>query len=411
MFHGNAGTLTSAVGETLEALEQGQRCIRVSHQPNFAAYLKLVALFVATDVLAERTGYAPIYIVNDCDVVTNERFSRALLPDFTHPAGHRYLRLRLLGLPSATLAQLAPRPPETWLRETGARIIENFATELRLSRRVRSLDGQLEVEVILADLEYAWHNSQTMSQMTSIFLSRLANLRLALGIVFIPGSAVWREVGPQVVEYLFEHWEAMRAGQRLAAVTVASAGIEDFRTSWLIDRRLAPIWWACSCASRVRLDVAQDMSCFGVCRYCGEAVRLEKRRLSAETEMGRVLPRVGALNLAESMSSDLAFGVSYMSSCTHSLVYSLVAREMNIPVLPQIFLDARGNFSTPVEIISEWRRPPKSAIGIGGAAAVVSQGRASIIYYLSRVKPEDLKTAIQNWAVSGDFDEPLRMTW
>lgn len=115
-FHAVAGTLTPGVRRSLDSMRAGKQWLRVAHQPNFAAYLKVVGMFIAAEEAAVLTGTVPAYIMNDCDVVTNKRFSRVILPDAAHPRGGRYLNVRDSGIPSSLVTFRAGRLPAAWLR-------------------------------------------------------------------------------------------------------------------------------------------------------------------------------------------------------------------------------------------------------------------------------------------------------
>lgn len=412
-FHTLAGTLTPNVNQSLTELSVGRQCVRVAHQPNFAAYLKAFALLVASDEVAKMSGCVPVYLVNDCDVASNDRFARTMMPDFTSPRGMRYLSLPHRGYSSNSLASRRERPSRDWLNASMRLIEENCAMETRLSH-IPQPAGSLTVEDINEDLTLAWEQSQTVSELTTIFLSRLTNVRLNLGVVFLQGHDVWQKVGAEVIGFLLNHWAIVVDAQIRVAGAVSNAGIDRFKTfttGWLTDRQLAPVWWLCQCGSRVRLEFWSGSTTMqGRCQECLVApVNIRLQNVAEEIAAGRLLPRVGALDLAEGLCSEIDVGVSYMGSGIHSLIYALVARELGLGDLPQVFLDINGAFDTPPEQMNRWARPPRAAIGIEEACDIVAAGRASATYYLTRVNIDRLVLGIRNWVSGSDLDRQVTL--
>ena len=409
-FHTTAGTLTPRVRRALEAVAAGRQWLRVAHQPNFAGYLKLVSLFVAAEEAATLLAdTVPAYIMNDCDVVTNARFCRTILPDVTHPRGGRYLSVRNSGEPSSRVMFRAAVPPIEWLRSTIGLIRDNSEHEKRLLWHAAPM-AHVSIEDIISDIEFAWHNSKTLSEMTSILLSRVANVRLQLATVFLPGHALWKSAGPDISTAILSRWPEVVRAQRFVAAQLEAADL-DFNLPWLAEENLAPLWWICLCGSRVRLELETAFgSLRGACDRCHEDALVHTRDVAAQTADGRLMPRVGALDLAENLAGEIRAGITYMSSATHSLATALVAQKLGIGTLPQVFLDVHGSFGTPLEKIVSSAALLRSAVGLDKAREWITEGRASSLYYLSRSPVLALSQAIRRWIRDGNLDDSLEVS-
>jgi hypothetical protein len=404
-FHVRAGTLTPKVAESLDAMASGRQLIRVGHQPNFAAYLKLGSLFIAAEEAAAMIQVVPIYIINDCDVISNETFMRTILPDVTHPRGGVYLSVPLGGKASSSVNFQSSLPAYDWLRSTIGLIRENARGEMKITRQAE-IPSQRSITDIVDDLEFSWHNARTLSEMTSIFLSRMVNIRFGLGTIFLSGHVLWNNVGPIVSAVLMERWTEVVRVQKQIALTIKEMS-PYFNLTWLTDEKLVPLWWVCHCTSRVRLRFRDDNMIFGTCGRCGREIRLPADEVPYEAGLGRLAPRVGALDFAEAMAPELRAGVTYMSSARHGLVYALLAHEMGVKPLPQVVIDIRGNFGTPIEMMLKLRGVPKAAIGFDRAIELISGGRASSVYYATRSDTAALSQSIRRWIRFGELDDEL----
>jgi hypothetical protein len=235
------------------------------------------------------------------------------------------------------------------------------------------------------------------------------NLRLGLPIPFLPGHELWKDVGAAAFGDMLVRWPEVAAAQATVADRLAALDGLRFNWDWLKDAELAPVWWVCDCNRRVRLRFVDGTTIAGRCAGCDADVALASDECTAAIADGRMLPRVGLLDLTEGAVRTLDCGVSYMSSSTHALVYGLVGAELGIAPLAQIFLDVRGRFGTPVERLfdSTWR--PKAASGLVASVDVVRGGRASGLYYLTRLGGGELSGALRRWVLEGDFDDDVNL--
>jgi hypothetical protein len=408
-FHAMAGTLTPRVRQTLDAMRVGRQWLRVAHQPNFAAYLKVVALFIAAEEASLLTDTVPTYVMNDCDVITNKRFCRVILPDVTHPRGGRYLSVRDPGMPSSQVMFRAARPPVGWLQSTIQLIRDNSRQEESLLQHPRP-GVRISVDDIVSDVEFAWHNSATLSEMTGILLSRVANLRLGLGTIFLPGHTLWMSAGTGISTAILGRWPEIARAQKRVASALEEAGL-DLNLSWLTEESLAPLWWVCSCGCRVRLDLETAAGPLrGTCGQCRRKALISVCDVASRTAGGQLMPRVGALDLAENLAGEMRAGVTYTSSAAHSLAAALVARELEIGALPQVFIDIRGFFGTPLEMTTGSAALLRQAVGLDRAKAWIAEGRASSVYYLTRAPVPALAASIRDWIRSGALDDPLEVS-
>ncbi len=347
--------------------------------------------------------------MNDCDIVTNRRFCRTILPDATHPRGGRYLSVRNPGEPSSLVMFRAALPSIEWLGSTIRMIRDNSEHEKKLLWQAAA-KAHISIDDIISDIEFAWHNSRTLSEMTSILLSRVANVRLDLATVFLPGHALWMNVGPDLSTAILSRWPEVVRAQRFVAAQLEAAGL-DFNLAWLMEENLAPMWWICLCGSRVRLELETAFGPLrGTCGRCHEDALVHTRDVASQTADGRLMPRVGALDLAENLAGEIRAGVTYMSSATHSLATALVAQRLGIEALPQVFIDVHGSFGTPIEKLVSSAALLRSAVGLDKARAWIREGRASSLYYLSRSPVPALLEAIRHWIRDGNLDDSLEVS-
>jgi hypothetical protein len=380
--------------------------MRIAHQPNFAAYLKIVSLFMIAEELAPKMDTVSAYIMNDCDVVINERFSRTILPDLIHPRGGRYISVRQASTPSSLVLFRAPVPPIDWLTSTTRLIRENAETEARFLKKTYR-NTPIPTDGVIDDIQFAWSAADNLSHMTGILLSRIVNLRLELGTVFLPGHELWASAGPIVGSAILSRWPEIVKAQLSVASQVTDAGL-DLNLAWLTSESLAPFWWVCTCGSRVSLKFENDRDpLLGLCARCGDAIRIRSSTVASATERGRLIPRVGALDLAENMANELRAGITYVSSASHSLIAALVASKIGVPTLPQIFVNAHGFFGTPIERVADSAPFLSRAVGWGEARKIIGEGRASSIYHATRAPTKSLVHSIRAWALNQELDDPM----
>lgn len=407
-FHAAAGTLTPKVREGLKQVQAHKKWIRVAHQPNFAAYLKVISLFVAAEEVAFLSGAVPVYVMNDFDVASNKRFCRSVLPNIFHPRGISYLSIRNTTPSSSQVMFCAPHPTAQWLQATTELIRSNSKRERALLKNTDS-QGQIDVEELISDLEFSWHNSVSLSEMTGILLSRVVNLRLKLGTIFLPGHALWAQAGPTISTFILDRWAEIARSQKAVAADLENADL-DLGLSWLTKKNLAPLWWVCICGRRTQLDfAAMSWPLSGTCEPCQETIVIHASDLEDQTALGRLIPRVGCLDLTENLAREMRAGITYVSSAPHTLAVALVAERLGMEVLPHIFINSHGYFGTPAEMVGESPALRRSAVGLGNARALIADGRASSVYYLTRSSAPELLSTIQSYIRKGGLDDPLRV--
>lgn len=407
-FHSTGGTLTPEVRNGLMQIQLRKQWLRVAHQPNFGAYLKVISLFVAAEEMALLSGTVPVYVMNDCDVVSNKRFCRSILPDIFHPRGISYLSIRNTSPVSSRVMFLAPRPSAQWLQATTAIMRSNWERERALLKDTGT-QRQIDIEELISDLEFSWHNSISLSEMTGMFLSRVVNLRLELGTIFVPGHALWKHAGPAISTFILDQWMDIAQSQKAIAAELENAGL-DLGLPWLTRENLAPLWWVCSCGRRTQLDfVEMSWPLSGRCEVCHEMIAIHASDVQDQTALGRLIPRVGCLDLTENLAHEMRAGVTYVSSAPHTLVAALVAERAGMEVLPHIFVNAYGYFGTPPEMLHESPALRRSAIGLGNAKELIADGRASSIYYVTRSSIPGLLSAIRTQVRNGRLGDPLKV--
>jgi hypothetical protein len=244
--------------------------------------------------------------------------------------------------------------------------------------------------------------------MATVFLSRLTNIRLGLSVVFVSGTEVWRRMGGDFLCFLLENWGHVVHAQDKVATALADVGLDgDSSVRALRDPETAPVWWRCGCGRRAHLIVTPNsLTLHGSCRVCERTIELPFLAVEEEVAAGKLLPRVGTLNLLEGVATELAAGVSYMSGGLHCLSYALVSQKLGLASLPQLFLSIEGEFCTPPEVMFKRGWWPKGAVGVDEARKLIQSGKGSSIYYLTRSNTELLRSGIRQW-VEADLDGPV----
>lgn len=400
-FHALAGTDTPAVEAAIERLEQGS-AVRMSHQPNFAAYCKLFCLFPALARLADLCGAAPVYVVNDYDSVTDERFRHAKLPDITHPAGFRYIGVPTKKLSNRRVAFTVPKPDPEWLQDLVSTIAENYELEWRRSRRT-SYDKAL-LAAVIDDLEVAHAKATTLTELAAIFLSRLLSLRLNIPIVFVAGHEIWRRHGYGESLDLLEKWAHIREGRSAVQQELLACGFAVEIT----DTEAVPYWWLCACGRRVALlsRAGNEAIADGKCDACSVATSVDFANLEGAAKyVDHILPRVGMQDLIVGTRYGFRSGITYNSSVAHSIPWGLAGELAGEPMMPQMFLTPR--LALPFPIMSHDRSRERQGLpGLNDAVEIVKDASCSSVYALTRLPANILREACWKW-IERDCDEPI----
>ncbi len=402
-FHERAGTMTAGVQNTLDAVAEG-RGLRLSHQPNFAAYCKLAALFPALATIAATSNQGPVYVFNDYDSVTDKRFSRARWPSPLKSIGYYTLGLPVRGNSHAMPAFTVSKPSSEWVAQTGRRIATLSVAE-PLPVRMDRTETERRVSDLIADLEEAHALATTMTDMTAMLLSRIVNVRLSLPVAFVPGSLAWRIYGLESSFALLEIWPHLMENLYEMHAKLAAGGVTGLPRR--LNPEVAPYWWLCDCNWRTALYVGADGSSKEWrtdCRHCrqSEAVTVSVGRL--DELRGRLLPRVGMQNLTISASYGFRGGVTYTSGAGHSIAWGLAGESAGVAMLPQLFLDPR--FDLP----ATWRTGEMDLRHLRGAEpaeAMIADGYGTSLYSLSRLGHERFRHACATW-VATNVDAPIR---
>ena len=386
-FHTRASTLTVSLTDQIRQLD-GSRIVRLAHQPNLFAYIKLIGQFAALDLLSsQQSQLAPVYYYIDYDTAADERFRRADVPDPMVRYGARRLQLPWSRRDRTALASATGVPGKDWLAVTSQSIRAAAATYSRL----RLSDGDIadRVDRLLADVEYAWRQGRTVAEMNAILLSRFVNLWLDFPIPFVSGTAIWQEVAlsalEQEVHSLREIGDALSwaRGELLAhGVTVSSGGGEPPHT--------LPWWYVCGCGSRVAARVMQEKRIAGLCLHCGTTIDLELFSDEWRASLTRTVPRILLHNLLNRRGFDYSAEVNHIGSADHVLLHSLAMVRMSRSPLAQLLWQCVGPFGTQLE-----QQPPhRSACCWREAVRLVNGGNASFAYFALCQSPQLLRQTI-----------------
>jgi hypothetical protein len=380
-FHMRAGTLTPRVEASIERLAQG-RVVKLSHQPNFAAYCKLFFLMTPLHVIANKLDAAPLYVFNDFDTVGNERFRRVVVPDDSARLGYSYLRLPLAGVHRSHVMFAAPKPDLAWLAQT----LEALARAL-LAAGADERAGAPRAAELMTDLRYAHATAESMTDMCAVLLSRLVNLRLGVPVVFVSGYEVWRDFGLKASTTLLPLWQDVRSVAAQWRARLVDAGAGDIGWPRLPERCVAPYWWICECGSRAILEFASGRTS-GFRSRCTRCHRETVTSVGAGVESGRMVPRIEMHNIAISSVFGYTAGIAYASSAPHILLFNRVAASLGMAVLPQLFLDANLGGD------AKSRFPEAKSHQVG---AFIRDCRVSSMYILACTSAEAIQRALERW--------------
>lgn len=337
-FHQRAGTLTPALESSIKRIAAGQ-IVKLVHQPNLFAYTKLIGQFAAAALLSERLQHAtPVFGFIDYDVISNERFRRALLPDITAAGGTVRIQLPPKLMKHRTqIASRAPPPDHEWAVWVG-REISRVITGYR-NAGIQVVDGDIEAE-LCRDLLTATENATNVADCCAILLSRLINRRLGLDIPFVPMSVLWGAVATDHAHLAYD--PAVETALKSARLLLASCGVEVTSR----DSPGLPWWGICRCGSRAALNV--DGSFRDPCSHCRRSERAAPGGAKAESIQSSA-PTILLHNLLNMSGFGFGAGVSHLGSADHILLHSLAMSLAGLHPLPQWLWRCTGPFHSTLE--------------------------------------------------------------
>jgi hypothetical protein len=337
-FHQRAGTLTQALESSIKRIAAG-RVVKLVHQPNLFAYTKLIGQFAAAALLSERLhGATPVYGFIDYDVVSNERFRRALLPDVTAAKGTVRIRLPAAVMKHRTqIASRSPPPDHEWAIRVGqeiSRIVVGYR-----NAGIQVIGEDIEGE-LCHDLIMATERATNVADCCAILLSRFINGRLGLNMPFVPMSVLWEAAATDHAYLACD--PAVGKALKSARLLLASNGVEATSR----DPPGLPWWGICRCGSRVALDV--DGSFRDPCSHCGRSEREAPGGAKAQS-IPSSAPTILLHNLMNMSGFGFGSGVSHLGSADHILLHSLAMSLAGLNPLPQWLWRCVGPFHSTLE--------------------------------------------------------------
>ncbi|MEA3018328.1 MAG: hypothetical protein QOI38_3050 [Sphingomonadales bacterium] len=337
-FHQRAGTLTPALEGSINGIAAG-RVVKLVHQPNLFAYTKLIGQFAAAALLSERLhGATPVFGFIDYDVVSNERFRRALLPDVTGAKGTVRIQLPAAAMKHRTqIASRSPPPDHEWAVRVGqevSRIVGGYR-----KAGVQVIGEDIEAE-LCRDLVMATERAANLADCCAILLSRFINGRLGLDIPFVPMSVLWEAAATDHAHLACD--PAVGRALKSARLLLASYGVEVVSR----DSPGLPWWGICMCGSRAALNV--DGSFTNPCSHCGRSEGVVSQRSKAESIQSSA-PTILLHNLLNMSGFGFGAGVSHLGSADHILLHSLAMSLAGLNPLPQWLWRCDGPFHSTLE--------------------------------------------------------------
>lgn len=375
-FHMRAGTLTPKVAAAIAQLRSGH-LVKLVHQPNLFAYAKLLGQFVAAEQLAARVeGSSAIYGFIDYDVVDNQRFRQAMIPDLSSGQGFRRVSLpRNLTRHRTAISLRVAAPELEWSHETATSLAQAIQSYSAFPGAVAM--GSTGLARLSADLDHAARNASNVADHNAILLSRFVNGWLGSAIPFVPMSTLWSNAASAIdaLPSFLEIFKAVRA----AATMLRSHDVELGRAE---NDHYLPWWAVCTCGSRVPLAKSGEGP---ACSHCGQRVRVSSFEANQDFSV-QTVPRIIMHNLLNARGFGFQCGVSHLGSAEHIIQHSLALSLIGLPPLPQWLWQCAGSFNSLLE-----QDPTKAG---NAAIALIEEGAAGYPYFVAGSRPEEFLGAI-----------------
>lgn len=396
-FHRRAGTLSAEIENKIKRISENN-LVRLSHQPNLLAYMKLIGQFIALDEMANRVeGSVPLFYFIDYDITANRRFRQVEIPDPLARFG--LSRIQLPGRSQRTaIANVAKLPNREWLN-TQATLLRKLAQSYE---QLGFADGPIEprLRTLLDDLEFAFGAARNVAEFGAILISRYVNLWLQIPIPFLAGSVLWADVAQEAVQREMRRMAEIRGAIARAEQIAASCGIT--LSSHESENDTLPWWKICHCGSRMALRMSDPLNVLGACPHCHHSYSVRVGSDAWRSDLLQSSPRILFHSLLNTSSFGYKTGVSHIGSAEHIILHSLALTLLGRAPLPQWLWECKGPFSTVLEemISSE-------SHAIAQARSLIQTGNSSFIYFALCVSPEKLNRTVREKVLSATTDTDI----
>jgi hypothetical protein len=340
-FHSQAGTLSTAVNESITLLGDHFSKILVSiHQPNLFAYsgiYKKIILLETLRSIAEsknpNSKLINLFLIVDHDFLDDLWIRMAQLPSIRHKAGIFEIRTLVNKSKRWQMVCNTPPPPRTILESWRKQIklwIKNASTnKFDKTFLLRNFDELWEV------VEEAYSRSKTYADFNAFFLSKVVSGIWDYKTLFVRLSDI-SPVFNKGYEFLLSHYDTYSAAVEKAEKFFLQRNVNTGVSSTAYLN--APVWIHCKCGSKASAKVSKENRDFlvkGKCMSCKNNLQIEFRdaeqfKLSEEV-VQKISPR--AIPILLLLSRELGIGC-YASgtggSTGYSILGSLIFKELSI---------------------------------------------------------------------------------
>jgi hypothetical protein len=340
-FHSQAGTLSTAVNESITLLGDHFSKILVSiHQPNLFAYSgiykKIILLETLRSIAESKNPNAKLinlFLIVDHDFLDDLWIRMAQLPSIRHKAGIFEIRTLVNKSKRWQMVCNTPPPPRTILESWRKQIklwIKNASTnKFDKTFLLRNFDELWEV------VEEAYSRSKTYADFNAFFLSKVVSRIWDYKTLFVRLSDI-SPVFNKGYEFLLSHYDTYSAAVEKAEKFFLQRNVNTGVSSTAYLN--APVWIHCKCGSKASAKVSKENRDFlvkGKCMSCKNHLQIEFRdaeqfKLSEEV-VQKISPR--AIPILLLLSRELGIGC-YASgtggSTGYSILGSLIFKELSI---------------------------------------------------------------------------------
>lgn len=410
-FHCNINTDTDNVIEAMNNFEDGNDVLRSSYQPNIFPALNIVSLPILLSQLAgylnrEKTSapHPQVFFLLDYDIASDNRFRVAHFP--SRMAKNGYWTIAIQGTkPFSNKAMFSIPPPNLqWLDDVFSQVHAHVLQELVVSSdshiRRRKLEDNIDFCRGLAELSL--QHSKSLTEFNSFFISLLVNRHWNLPTIFMPGHEALKRCDDHFI-FLWDLSTDIYKAKIKAAELMDAYGF-SVRESLIGSQNQLNFWMICECGERLPVngEDEQHENITALCMECGRTYKYRKNQKMAFRELvhdGRVMPRIVADNLFDTVAWGFSAGVSYVGSAEHYLFTAMVASQLGIRPLPEFLWRADISKQEDDKSFALGRSIELTQNKYLQSDSIVKDtqfGKASCLYYLSTEESKDVKSLILN---------------
>jgi hypothetical protein len=253
---------------------------------------------------------------------------------------------------------------------------------------MNSVDTDERIAELVTELQWCREQSQTLSEMNSLFLSRFINKRLRLPTTFVDARRALPELAPHVHFLWSIANEIVKAGC-YAAQLLEDAGVPV--TPGLFKSSQRGLFWFCcdNCSRRLPLTWGGPGSraATAFCPQCEMYCKVRSTDVGSLAASGKLIPRVLADDLLDTFAWNHRAGFSYRGGLEHYVFAAIVAHRLQLSPLPEFLSHVNPDGGLPDLLCPEYANFVDQLARCGDGAAVRARdltlaGRGSLVQLL-----------------------------